>query len=162
MATADALGQVHGQGDTALETSPSRPFLGDESPHSDGLDARQIVHHAHAVSCPVPVVKVTETWTGEPGTGGAVLEAACGSLRTGLDGTRDAPRRLVAVTPAATGARPASPKVEPAQAAIESTWRNDVRIRRAHLSRHTRHTVPLACPAFAWTPLAPGQLALRL
>jgi len=142
VAALDALRLVHAKQRAAFQAGPLGCLLGDESPCSHGLDARQVREDAYSVFSAIAAVKTQQICAGIPGAGNAKSMAAGCKFLTILDGTCKTHIRLVAVTASATGAGVAVSNECAAQAAIHATWRHDHRIICLNSLDLVRHAVP--------------------
>jgi hypothetical protein len=108
---------VDTDGFAASGASPLGPLACDEAAYSSGLNAPQIVYHAHAVLCAVSLVQAAQTLTGKARAIGAEVSASC---LASLDLAGDACLTLSAVIPSAARAAIPAAQQGAAEAAIHA------------------------------------------
>ncbi len=99
-------------------TGPSVLFLRDETPYAGSFDILQILDHAHAVSCSIPLVQMLQRITGKLAAIEAIAYFACFDHLALLDPAQDSGLGFQMIVDTAARAPVLFPDIGAAQTAV--------------------------------------------
>jgi hypothetical protein len=121
---------------SALRASPSRFFVFHEMPYAELPDVHEVVDHAHAVLCSVPLVQMLQPRARKAAATAAVLESGVRHFVAVLDTARDDGFRFDTAFASASGASIFFPYIRVTETAVHPARGDQLRGKRLCL-RHS-------------------------